>query len=141
MLLMKKGNLKGNFLFIVGISVMAIILFIVGFVAFYSDSSRTFSSDGYIIKATENSSKSYSFADGTKYKNNISNDISFIDADSKKSVSVNPASFVHYSDGSLSYLKNGALIDLDDINKDYVPFYNISDKFLTTPSVINNNSK
>ena len=126
---MKNLKLKGNFLFIVGISLLAIILFVIGFVTFYTDSSKTFKNAGYIIDAGEKTSDSYDFLSGTKYNSNIGNDISFVDANSK-SVSVDPASFVHYSDGSVSYLKNGALIDLDDINKEYVPYYNISDKFL-----------
>jgi len=124
---MNKGKFKGNFIFIMGISIVVIVLFIVGFATFYKDGSLVFDSDGYIINATENSSDSYSFASGTKYKTNLANDISFEDADNK-SVSVDSASFVHYNDGSLSFLQNGALLDLDKVNEDYVPFYNISNK-------------
>lgn len=127
--MMKKGNFKSNFLFIVGISIIVIVLFIVGFVVFYEDSSFIFNNDGYIISATENSSDSYSFANGTKYKSNLNNDIAFEDTN-KKSVAVDSACFVHYQDGSLSFLQNGALLDLDKVNDDYVPYYNISNKFI-----------
>ncbi len=126
---MKEGKFKNSFLFIVGISLVVIILFIVGFVIFYKDSSSVFGSSGYIINATENSSDSYSFASGTKYKTNLSQDIEFSDVNNK-TVSVDSASFVHYDDGSISFLQNGALLDLDEIDEDYVPFYNISDQFI-----------
>ena len=126
---MKKGKFKSNFVFIVGISIIVIVLFSVGFATFYKDSSLVFNNDGYIISATENSSDSYSFASGTKYKMNLNNDIAFEDSD-KKSVSVDSASFVHYNNGSLSFLQNGALMDLDKIDSEYVPYYNISNKFL-----------
>ena len=46
-------------------------------------------------------------------------------------------SFLHYNDGALSFLKNGAILDLDSINgKDAVKFYNITNK-----SIIEKRSK
>ena len=128
---MKKGKSKNNFLFIMGISIITIILFVVGFVTFYHDSSMVFGDGGYIIYATDKESASYSFTNGTKYKTDLSKKISFVN-DKKKSVSVDSGSFVHYDNGSISFLQNGALLDLDKVNLDFVPYYNISNQTLIT---------
>ena len=128
---MKKGKSKNNFLFIMGISVVTIILFVVGFVTFYHDSSMVFGDGGYIIYTTDKESASYSFTNGTKYKTDLSKNISFVN-DKKKNVSVDSGSFVHYDNGSISFLQNGALLDLDKVNLDFVPYYNISNQTLIT---------
>ncbi len=128
---MKKGKSKNNFLFIMGISVVTIILFVVGFVTFYHDSSMIFGDGGYIIYTTDKESASYSFTNGTKYKTDLSKKISFVN-DKKKNVSVDSGSFVHYDNGSISFLQNGALLDLDKVNLDFVPYYNISNQTLIT---------
>ena len=43
----------------------------------------------------------------------IKTNIAF-ESDEKKAVSVDSASFIHYDDGSISFLQNGALLDLDE---------------------------
>ena len=55
--------------------------------------------------------------------------IEFVDVDNN-TVSVLKDSFLHYNDESISFLKKGAMLDLDTLNKDNkaVSFYNITKK-------------
>ena len=41
-----------------------------------------------------------------------------------------PESFVHYLDGSIGYLKKGALVNLGEINSSAINYYNITNKNL-----------
>ena len=100
---------KNNFLFIILISIVTLILLVVGGLTLYKDNSSIFSSDGYIIETTSKTNQKYYFKGNTKYKANVDNKISFSDTDSKE-VLVNPASFVHYLNGNISFLQRGALV-------------------------------
>ena len=123
--------IKNKFLFIVLISIMTLVLLIAGSVALYKDSSLVFSNEGYIISSTTKKNAKYYFSANTKYKENVDEKIAFKDSDSK-SVSVDPASFVHYLNGSIGYLKKGALVNLSEINSSAINYYNITNKDLVT---------
>lgn len=123
--------IKNKFLFIVLISVVTLILLIVGAMALYKDSSLVFDGDGYIISTTTKNNTKYYFSANTKYKENVDEKIAFKDSDSK-SVTVDPASFVHYLDGSIGYLKKGALVNLSEINSSAINYYNVTNKNLIT---------
>ena len=114
-----------NFLFILFISIVTLVILVVGAVVLRKDNSLTFSSDGYIIETTSKTSTKYYFSANTKYKENVDEMIMFNDVDDEKRV-VDPASFVHYSNGDVMFLKKGALVNLKDINSPMVNYYNIT---------------
>ena len=122
---------KNRFLFIMLISVVTLVLLIVGALSLYQDHSSVFSGDGYIIETTTKANKKYYFSANTKYKENVDDKISFSDQKSKK-VSVDPASFVHYNNGDVAFLKKGALVNLDELTNPMVTYYNITDENIIT---------
>ena len=98
-----------------------------GAITLYKDDSSIFSSDGYIIEATSKANKKYYFSANTEYKKNVDEKIVFSDVDDNK-VSIDPASFVHYSNGDVTFLKKGALVNLDEINSSMINYYSITNK-------------
>ena len=127
---------KNNFLFILLISIVTLVILVVGAFSLYEDKSLSFSSDGYIIETTTEASTKYYFSANTKYKENVDEMITFSDVDDKKIV-IDPASFVHYSNGDVMFLKKGALVNLADLNSPMVSYYNITN--LSTISYENGN--
>lgn len=117
-----------SFIFILGISIVTLIILVLGSIFFAKDNSLAFSGDGYII--TTNSEKVY-FKSGTTYKENLNKEYAFVD-DNKKDVSVSKESFVHYNDNSIGFMKNGAIMDLESANKSIIPYYNITNKSTIT---------
>ena len=76
----------------------------------------------------------YLFDKDTSYRENLSGVVVFNDTDNNE-VSVFKDSFLHYMDGSISFLKNGAILDLNSINgQEAVKFYNITNKSIITKS-------
>ena len=124
---MRMKFIKNKFLFIILISAITLVLLIVGALSLYQDTSSIFASDGYIIETTATANKKYYFSANTKYKENVDDKISFSDRDSKK-VAVDPASFVHYMNGNVSFLQKGALVNLADLANPMVSYYNITDQ-------------
>ena len=121
--------LKNKFLFIILISIITLVLLIVGAITLYKDNSSSFANEGYIISSTTKSNTKYYFSANTKYKTNADEQIAFKDTNSK-SIAVDPASFVHYLNGDIGYLKRGALVNLDEINSSMLNYYNVTDKNL-----------
>ena len=119
---MKKNG--KSFIFILGISILTLVLLVVFSFVFRKDSSLAFIQDGYII--TSNSERYY-FKSGTTYKENLEHKYAFSD-DNKKDVTVDMASFIHYNDKSIGFMQNGAIMDLMSANKSIVPYYNITNK-------------
>ena len=95
-------KMKNNFLFIILISIVTLVVLVVGAFTLYKDSSYSFSNDGYIIETTTESNTKYYFSANTKYKENVDEMITFNDVDDEKVV-IDPASFVHYSNGDVTY--------------------------------------
>ena len=118
-----------RFLFILGISVISLVMLIGGMFYLFDDSDNTFVKSGYILNPMSANSTRYYFDKGTSYHTNLSSLIVFNDVD-KDDVKVNKDSFVHYLDGDMSFLKNGAILDLGTINKSMATYYNITDKSL-----------
>ena len=107
-----------------------IVFIILGIGAFYlfDDSDSVFVKDGYVLNPLSAKSEKYIFKENTAYRENLSQMIVFDDVD-KVETTVLKESFLHYNDGSLSFLKNGAILDLNSISgKDAVKFYNITSK-------------
>ena len=116
---------KNKFLLILLISAITLVVLVLGAFAVYEKEDLVFSSDGYIIEATSKANKKYYFSANTQYKENVNKKIIFDDVDSNQ-VEIDPASFVHYSNGDIVFLKKGALVSLTDFNSSIVNYYNIT---------------
>ena len=119
------GFLKNKFGFIIFISLVTLVVLVVGAFSLYQDNSSVFSSNGYILETSTKTKQKYYFSANTKYKENVDDKISFNDTKSKK-VSVDPASFVHFNNGDISFLQKGALVNLSDLSNPMVSYYNIN---------------
>lgn len=131
-----KKILDSKFLFILALSL--IVLLVLGIGAFYlsQDKGMVFAKSGYVLNPLNVKSEKYFFDENASYKENLSAMIEFKDVDDKD-VTIFKDSFLHYTDGSLSFLTNGAILDLDSIRgTKAVDFYNITNK-----SIIEKRSK
>lgn len=126
MIKMKKINDK-SFWIILIISIVTLTILTIGVIFLTKDSEKEFYSAGYIINSTASSSKKLYFNDNTVYKENVKEEYVFKNADNKE-VSTSKENFIHYLDKSMSFMKNGVILDLDKFNKNLVPYYNITDK-------------
>lgn len=119
--------IKNKFLFIILISIITLGGLIIGAMTLYKQETTTFSSDGYIIETTTKANKKHYFKANTEYKENVEKQITFSDTDNNK-VSVDPASFVHYSNGDVTFLKKGALVNLTELESSMINYYSITNK-------------
>jgi hypothetical protein len=128
---LKKSFLfNGRFLIILDSSLIVLILLAVGAFYLFNDQDDTFVKSAYVLNPLSSTSEKYYFEENVGYKENLSSMIEFEDKD-KKTVSVLKDSFLHYNDESLSFLKRGAILDLDSVNGGAaVSFYNISDELV-----------
>ena len=116
-----------SFWIILVISIITLVALVIGVIFLTRENSREFYSAGYIINSTASKSDKYYFSDKTIYKENVFNEYVFKDVDDKE-VSASKDNFIHYLDNSLSFMKNGVILDLDNFNQNIVPYYNITDK-------------
>jgi len=114
---------NNRFLVIVSVSLVFIMLLAFGSVALTRKNTIEFKDSGYIIS----SNKVLAFNSGTSYRINLNEQIVFTTDEGKMSA-VDLSSFVHYDNGGVSLLKNGAFVDLNGIKSDIVPYYNITNK-------------
>ena len=124
---MKKILSDKSFWIILIISLVSLIVLTIGVVFLTKKNTKEFYSAGYIINSTANKSDKYYFDNDTVYKENIFDEYVFVDVDNKE-VSTSKDNFIHYLDNSLSFMKNGVILDLDNFNENIVPYYNITDK-------------
>lgn len=77
-------------------------------------------------EATQNTQgvSRYYFSENTTYKEKYNEKAIFKDTEGE-SVKVNLDNFVHYTNGSISSLKNGVILNLDEIEDDPITYYNI----------------
>ena len=119
-----KKMFNGKFLFILSLSLIILILLVFGALYLFDDSDDAFVKSGYVLNPLSEKVEKYFFEGSTSYKTNLSSMIEFTDVDNNE-VSVLKDSFIHYMDGSLSFLKNGAILDLDSVTgSGTVIFYN-----------------
>jgi len=116
-----------NFWIILIISITTLIILTVGVIFLTRKSEKEFYSAGYIISSTASKSNKYYFNDNTVYKENVFDEYVFKDVDNKE-VNTGKDNFIHYLDNSISFMKNGVILDLDNLNTSLVPYYNITDK-------------
>jgi len=98
---------------------------------------HTFASDGYILVSpdstySDNINNKVSFEQGDRYSVKYPDKVVFHDQNNKKVV-LDSDSFVHYNDGSISSLKEGVMLGLDDLDSSVMGFYGI-----TSESVVEN---
>jgi len=121
-----KKLLSGKFLFILAACLVVLIGLGVGSFYLFDDADAKFIKSGYVLNPLSEASERYFFNKDTGYRKNLSSMVEFTDVD-KKEVSILADSFLHYDDESLSFLKNGAILDLDSIDGEgAVKFYNIT---------------
>ncbi|MGN1342618.1 MAG: hypothetical protein ACI4VL_05280 [Bacilli bacterium] len=123
---MKKISDK-SFWIILIISVISLIILTVGVIFLTKKSEKEFYSAGYIISSNKTKTDKYYFNDNTVYKENVFDEYVFKNVDNKE-VKTSKDNFIHYLDNSLSFMKNGVILDLDNFNEKLVPYYNITDK-------------
>ncbi len=119
-------------IFFIIISVLAMVAATVYMaVNTYMNSQKAFVKSGYILNNevlsgnTQNKETvKYYFNEKTTYKNSLNDSIEFKDTNGDK-VKVSQASFVHYSDESISLLKKGVIFNLDEINSEVPKYYNV----------------
>ena len=112
-----KKLLDSKFLFILALSIVVLIVLGIGAFYLFDDSDAVFVKDGYILNPLSEKNEKYLFDKNTSYKENLSSMIVFNDTDDRE-VSVFKDSFLHYMDSSMSFLKNGAILDLESIGDD-----------------------
>ena len=124
---------NNRFLFILASSLIVLIVLGIGAFYLFDDSDDTFVKSGYVLNPLSSKVEKYFFDEDTAYKENLSSMVVFKDVD-ENDVAILKDSFLHYMDDSLSFLKNGAILDIDSIKGDNaVTFYNI-----TNQSIIEN---
>lgn len=124
---MKKIMSDKGFWLILVISIVSLIILTIGVVFLTKKNTKEFYSAGYIINSTTAKSDKYYFGNDTVYKENVFNEYVFKDT-SNNEVTTSKENFIHYLDNSLSFMKNGVILDLDNFNQNIVPYYNITDK-------------
>ena len=134
-MIMKK-LFNGKFLFILALSIMVLIILVLGAFYLFDDNDDVFVKSGYVLNPLSEKVEKYFFNENVGYHTNLSSMVEFKDVDDKD-VMVLKDSFLHYMDNSLSFLKNGAILDLDSVKGNgTVVFYNITNK-----SIINKNNE
>lgn len=123
---MKKLGGK-SFWIILVISITSLILLVLGIIFLTKENAKEFYSAGYIISSNASKTDKYYFDENTVYKENVLGEYVFKDANNKE-VSTGKDNFIHYLDNSLSFMKNGVILDLDNFDNNIVPYYNITDK-------------
>lgn len=123
-----KKMFNKKFFLILGSTITFLIVLAVAMFFLTKENIKTFNREGYIIASkNEESSIKYYFDEGTSYKKNINSQLVFTDTSGEK-VKVETDNFIHYIDGGIRFLKNGVIMDLDNVDSTIVPYYNITNK-------------
>lgn len=97
-----------------------------------SKAQSKFGENGYILTNNENDlAKKYFFAAGTNYKNHVADCVEFKDIQGENSI-VPVDSFVHYDDGSISSLQAGVILNLDELDGNFVNNYSLPKDLVLT---------
>jgi len=118
-----------RFILILGSTITLLVILAVAMVFLTKENTKTFTREGYIIASSKEESNKYYFEKGTSYKQNINSELVFTDTTGQK-VNVETDNFLHYTDGGIKFLKNGVIMDLENIQSNIVPYYNITNKSL-----------
>lgn len=99
------------------------------------DSRKDFPADGYIleVESGENgqSVAGITFSAGTKYRGKFPSSYIVKDVQGKKNVVVS-ASFIHYSDGSVSAFSDGMAVNMQEAGTGFLEFYKVKQGMVMT---------
>ncbi|MCD8077287.1 MAG: hypothetical protein LUE63_02710 [Lachnospiraceae bacterium] len=101
----------------------------------YNQIKTTFAADGYILAEesdTDTVTVAY-FASGTAYRTSSEGGIVF-ESSLGGTEKVSSASYIHYTDVSISALQEGMLADLDEVTDGLLEFYYLAEKMVMTNS-------
>lgn len=106
---------KKSFFIVTSVLIVIGCIFYFGF-TFNKATTKSFKASGHIITTTKNNKTAkYYFNNNSSYKDIANNRITFKDTDNTD-VKVKDSSFVHYENNSISTLKKGVILDLDNLN-------------------------
>ena len=88
-----------------------------------------FYADGYVSVTNVDLSNKVYFTAGTVYKKGYNNEIVFKNSENERA-EVSKYSFVYYKNKSIGYLNDGVLMALDELDTDYIPYYNIKNNYI-----------
>lgn len=118
-----------------GLFIVFIIVLVaaVGYGIFYvfnnvNSETYTFNKDGYALYVSEKDNyrtDSYSFTNGSNYSYKKTNGKISFESSDNGNVNIDDSTVVHYTDNSLLVLKNVVGLDLKNIDKDIIYYYNI----------------
>lgn len=96
---------------------------------------KSFPADGYVLEVTSEEARQtvagLTFSMGTPYREKFPSSYIFHDAQGKKN-KVDAASFIHYSDGSLSSFSDGTTVNMQDVGKGFLEFYLVREGMVMT---------
>ena len=99
--------------------------------------SKVFEESGYVLQSkTEQKNQEverHYFAANEVYKKEYNEKVSFQNTSGEK-VSVEKQNFLHYTNGSISSLTKGVIMDFSNINEDPIPYYNIQENMMLKKS-------
>lgn len=112
-----------------------IAVFLLGAFLVYStlqiqqNNSKIFQESGYILQSLSNNDKTqnierFYFNANEKYTNKYNEKIIFNDTNGEKVIASNE-NFLHYSNGSISALKKGVIMNLEEIDADPICYYSM----------------
>ena len=123
------GVIKKSFGIIMVLSILSLVLLIAGVFFLTQNNKQTFTKNGYIISYKSGNTEVYKFNEGEEYRHNISGNLTFKN-ENKTKVEATLDNFIHYDNGDIAFLQNGVILNLENINDDIIPYYNITNKSL-----------
>ena len=108
----------------------AIVLIVTSMIAggylLTGDGRKAFPADGYILEVTSEDNIQHAagstFSAGTAYKKKFPSSYRFKDVQGESNT-VDAASFIHYSDGSLSSFSDGITVNMQEVGQGFLEFY------------------
>ena len=123
--------MKKKLIFIIFSVLLVMIAMVYMAIHINNSQQKAFSKAGYILNnetassnKTDNKTVKYYFNENESYKNSLDETIEFQDTNGNK-VKVNESSFVHYNDESISLLKKGVILNLEELNSEVPKYYNL----------------
>ncbi|MBE6148992.1 MAG: hypothetical protein E7167_05885 [Firmicutes bacterium] len=118
-----------SFMIIIFVSLIVFTGLLFSIYKIVTKDALVFYADGYVsISDAEKSEKVY-FSSGTSYKRGYGKEVIFKDVENIKQ-EVGKFNFVFYDNKSINFLNDGVLLDLNQVNAAFVPYYNIKSNYL-----------
>lgn len=100
-----------------------------------NNKSSKFAADGYVLEVealpTDTSVSKLAFSSGTNYETKFPSSYKYKDV-AGNTVTVDKNSFIHYSEGSVSAMNNGVVIDPTKADNGYIDFYQLGQGMVLT---------